>query len=81
MIKSPYCHFVLDFKLPRTRGGGIQCFQSVLDSAPIFIGVTGRNDMKECFQVSRIEYGAGLIDFGMTFLDFLRGRPLSYPSS
>jgi hypothetical protein len=35
--------------LPRTRYGGIQCFQAVIDSAPIFIGVTRRNDVSGRF--------------------------------
>ncbi len=32
MIKSPCRHSVLDLSLPRTRYGGIQCFQAVIDS-------------------------------------------------
>jgi len=49
VIKSPCRHSVLDLSLPRTRYGGIQCFQAVIDSAPIFIGVTRRNDVRGCF--------------------------------
>jgi tetratricopeptide (TPR) repeat protein len=40
---------VLDLSLPRTRYGGIQCFQAVIDSAPIFIGVTRQNDVRDRF--------------------------------
>jgi len=49
VIKSPCRHSVLDLSLPRTRYGGIQCFQAVIDSAPIFIGVTRRNDVRGRF--------------------------------
>jgi hypothetical protein len=49
MIKSPCRHSVLDLNLPRTRYGGTQCFQAVIDSAPIFIGVTRRNDVRGRF--------------------------------
>jgi hypothetical protein len=54
VIKSPCRHSVLDLSLPRTRYGGIQCFQAVIDSALIFIGVTRRNDVRGSF--SKVSY-------------------------
>jgi hypothetical protein len=54
VIKSPFRHSVLDLSLPRTRYGGIQCFQAVIDSTPIFIGVTRRNDVRGRF--SKVSY-------------------------
>jgi len=44
--------------LPRTRYGGIQCFLAVIDSAPIFIGVTRRNDVRGRFSKVSLRHGS-----------------------
>jgi len=79
VIKSPCRHSVLDLSLPRTRYGGIKCFQAVTDSAPIFIGVTRRNDVRGRFsKVSILNSASGEIAveeaYGLLPEEQIKGR-------